>query len=209
MTLRISVVQTLTDFAMVSAVRTAVYIGEQHCPYMEEFDGNDFSGSLLLARWNHEPVGCARVRYFAKFIKLERLAVLSAHRGKGIARRTVEFAISLCLKKGFSRFYVHAQERLVPFWQGVGFEELDTDRVLVFSDHRYVEMLCSRQAGNALSLADNPLVINRPEGEWDRLGVLDHSALRLPTNPHENQREILDEKACSNISRSSWLAPNR
>ncbi len=44
-------------------------------PYEEEFDGNDFSSTHLLGYVGDEPAGCLRIRYFASFAKIERLAV--------------------------------------------------------------------------------------------------------------------------------------
>src|SRR5207237_2982964 len=71
----ITVVHSIEDFMRVVSVRSATYVAEQHCPYDEEFDGNDFSASHLLSYVGKEPVGCLRIRYFAGFAKLERLAV--------------------------------------------------------------------------------------------------------------------------------------
>jgi predicted GNAT family N-acyltransferase len=33
----------------VNAIRSAVYVGEQECPYDEEYDGNDMTGVHLLS----------------------------------------------------------------------------------------------------------------------------------------------------------------
>jgi predicted GNAT family N-acyltransferase len=57
-------------------LRAAVYMGEQHCPYWEEYDGNDYSASHLVLYVDGEPAGCMRVRWFATFAKLERAVVL-------------------------------------------------------------------------------------------------------------------------------------
>jgi hypothetical protein len=37
---------------------------------------------------------------------------------------------------------------------------------------------------DAITADCDPLVMLRPEGAWDRPGVLDHSANRPATNPH-------------------------
>ena len=63
------------------AIRGAIYMAEQRCPFEEEFDGNDFSATHLICHKNGEPVGCMRIRYFAGFAKLERLAVRQEGRG--------------------------------------------------------------------------------------------------------------------------------
>ena len=69
----------------VAAIRNSVYIGEQECPYEEEYDGNDLSATHLLAYIGDEPVGCLRLRFFADFAKFERIAIRKEFRK--IARR--------------------------------------------------------------------------------------------------------------------------
>ena len=39
-------------------MRSAVYIGEQECPYEEEFDGNDLAATHLIGYVGNEPAGC-------------------------------------------------------------------------------------------------------------------------------------------------------
>ena len=71
----IKVVSTLNELMQVTAIRSAVFVGEQVCPYDEEFDGNDLSATHLIGYRGKEPVACLRIRWFADFAKLERLAV--------------------------------------------------------------------------------------------------------------------------------------
>jgi predicted GNAT family N-acyltransferase len=178
------VVADLDDYARVQCVRAAVYMAEQRCPYDEEFDGNDFSATHLLATVGDEPVGCLRIRYFASFVKFERLAVLSGFRERAIASGLVEDALAFCRKKGFETFYAQAQQRLEPFWRRRGFNPIAVQRPLVFSDHDYVEMVARLAPDDgALTLQSDPYVLIRPEGRWDTPGILDRSAVRPPTRP--------------------------
>ena len=39
----------LDDLMQVFAVRSAVYVGEERCPYDEEYDGNDLCAAHVLA----------------------------------------------------------------------------------------------------------------------------------------------------------------
>ena len=63
----ITVARTFDDLMRVAAIRNAVYIGEQECPYDEEYDGNDLSATHLLAYIGDEPVGCLRAAFFRRF----------------------------------------------------------------------------------------------------------------------------------------------
>ncbi|MEI9988849.1 MAG: GNAT family N-acetyltransferase [Rhizomicrobium sp.] len=185
MSLDISVVRTLDELAQVFSVRARVYAGEQRCPYDEEFDGNDFTATHILARCGGEPVGSLRIRYFGSFAKIERLAVLPAHRGTKTGLEIARMGIDLCRNKGFTRLYAHVQRRLVPFWERLGFAPAGQNRVLRFSDHEYCEMLAEFEPlETELNLYSDPMILLRPEGRWERPGVLDRSAARPATNPH-------------------------
>ncbi|MGB3626241.1 MAG: GNAT family N-acetyltransferase, partial [Henriciella sp.] len=86
---------------MLTAIRAAIFMAEQDCPYHEEFDGNDFAGLHLLAFIGREPVGTLRVRWFAGFCKLERVGVLPKHRGQQIERVLLAHAYELAARKGY------------------------------------------------------------------------------------------------------------
>ena len=114
--LSVSVAHSFDDLLRVVSIRSAVYIGEQECPFDEEFDGNDLAGTHLLGYVGNEPAGCIRVRYFADFAKIERLAVRREFRNTRLSFQLVRAAIELCQMKGYRRLYGHAQKRLVNFW---------------------------------------------------------------------------------------------
>ncbi|MFN3314873.1 MAG: N-acetyltransferase, partial [Hyphomonas sp.] len=40
--------RTLEEYQQAMAIRAAVYIAEQDCPYEEEYDGNDFAGMHMV-----------------------------------------------------------------------------------------------------------------------------------------------------------------
>jgi len=175
----IRVVRSMEEMARVIAIRSAVYVGEQHCPFEEEFDGNDFSATHLICQKGREPVGCMRIRYFADFAKLERLAVRSESRNAGLAGQIVDAAVELCRKKGYRVLYAHSQKRLVDFWLRRGFTRMADAREFVFSDFDYVEVkLETQRHPQCITLNDDPYVLIRPEGQWDSPGILELSASR-------------------------------
>jgi predicted GNAT family N-acyltransferase len=175
----VRVVRSMEEMTRVIAIRSAVYIGEQRCPFEEEFDGNDFSATHLICHKGHEPVGCMRIRYFADFAKLERLAVRDAYRNAGLAGQIVDTAIELCRKKGYRVLYAHSQKRLVNFWEKRGFVRMANAREFAFSDFDYVEVkLEAEEHPHCITLSDGPYVLIRPEGQWDVPGVLELSANR-------------------------------
>lgn len=180
----VAVARSMEDLSRVIALRAAVYMAEQACPYEEEFDGNDLSATHLIGYVGDEPAGCLRIRFFADFAKIERLAVRAEHRNTRLAFALVRAGIELARVKGYRRLYGHAQKRLVGFWSRFGFRVFDGAQELVFSDFNYVEMLMEAQPHpDAIGLGVDPYVIIRPEGRWHRAGALDRSRTRAVTRP--------------------------
>jgi predicted GNAT family N-acyltransferase len=180
----VQVARTMEDLMRAAVIRGAVFIGEQKCPYDEEFDGNDFTATHLIGYVGSEPAGCLRIRYFSDFVKLERLAVRKEFRSSGLARRLVEAAIEFCTTKGYTRMCTYAQTRLTGFWRKHGFTASAPARELVFSDFDYVEMTFdAKRADKTVSMETNPYVVIRPEGSWQEPGILERSAARGVSRP--------------------------
>lgn len=181
--LEIVVARTLDDLTQVMMVRALVYMAEQGCPYREEYDGNDYAGAThLLLRRDGEPIGTLRLRWFADFAKIERVAVRPDRRGRQETLALIDAAFKLAERKGYRRILGHAQTRLLPFWKRRFNAVPRTDRsAFAFSDYDYVEIIADvNPPPDALSLDTDPLILLRPEGDWDRPGVLDRSAARRP-----------------------------
>jgi predicted GNAT family N-acyltransferase len=181
----VQVARTMEDFMRAAVIRGAVFIGEQKCPYDEEFDGNDFTATHLIGYVGNEPAGSLRIRYFSDFAKLERVAVRREFRSSGLARRLVEAGIEFCRTKGYTKLCTHAQKRLTGFWGKCGFTASKRARELVFSDFDYVEMTYDMTpAAKPVSVETDPYVVIRPEGNWQEPGILERSAargVRLPS----------------------------
>ena len=185
----VAVARSMEDLSRVIALRSAVYMAEQACPYEEEFDGNDLSATHLIGYVGDEPAGCLRIRFFADFAKIERLAVRAEYRNTRMAFALVRAGIELARVKGYRRLYGHAQKRLVGFWSRFGFRVFEGAQELVFSDFDYVEMLLEAQPHpQAIGLGVDPYVIIRPEGRWHRAGALDRSRTRAVTRPSVDRR---------------------
>lgn len=180
----VTVARSIEDLMRAISVRSAVYVSEQKCPYDEEFDGNDFSATHLLGYVGDEAVGCLRIRYFADFAKIERLAVRREFRSLGVGSQLVRAAIELCQIKGYRRVYAHSQKRLLEFWSQFSFQPMKGGREFVFSDFDYVEIvLDTTPHPQAISLGVDPYITIRPEGRWHVPGILERSAIRPVTRP--------------------------
>ena len=175
----VSVARSFDDLMRIVSMRTSVYITEQSCPYEEEFDGNDLSATHMLGYVGGELAGCLRIRFFADFAKLERVAVKREFRHTRLSFHMSRAAIEFCRVKGYRRIYGHAQKRLVNFWSRFGFKPLSGRQELVFSDYDYVEMVAEFEPHpDAITIHSDPYVLIRPEGRWHVPGILERSATR-------------------------------
>ena len=176
-------VRTLDEFQMVAALRAAVFMTEQACPYEEEFDGNDLCATHFLLFDGRRPVGTLRVRWFADFAKLERIAILPSERGRMEGLRVLLAEMfELVARKGYRRMLGQIQARLWPVWSRTFRCRLLPGRApFWFSDYEYREIEIFVPAHpKALPMETDPYTIIRPEGAWDVPGVLDASAGRAP-----------------------------
>lgn len=176
--LSVSVAGNFEELVQAVSIRTAVYVGERGWPFKEEWDGNDFTCTHLLARVDGEPAGTMRIRYFADFAKIERLAVLPHYRQKrygrmGVAFELGDYGVDFLLRKGFTRIYGHALEELVPFWTKMSrgtlspmeegsFECAGKTVIAMFGELPSTPDAITHESGHYM--------IVRPEGHWDRPG---------------------------------------
>jgi len=187
--LTVTLARSLDDMMRVMTIRSAVYMAEQECPYDEEFDGNDFSATHLIGYVGNEPAACLRIRYFADFVKMERLAVRHEFRKTRLAFKMVRAGIELCRAKGYRKIYGHSQKRLLNFWSRFGFRPFDGSKEFVFSDFDYVEVsLDMMPHPQPISIGVDPYIMIRPEGRWHVPGILERSAIRPATRPSADRQ---------------------
>jgi predicted GNAT family N-acyltransferase len=172
----INIVRSLDEFLKVMSIRAATYIAEQECPFAEDYDGNDFCSSHVLAYIDGEPAGCMRIRYFKDFVKFERLAVRHEYRTSKLAFRIVRTALKFVAQKGFDRVYGHARYDLVRFWQSFGLRPIPGRPKFIFSDIEFVEMEGPVKPVEAvIQIGIPPHHILRPEGQWEVPSIFERS----------------------------------
>jgi predicted GNAT family N-acyltransferase len=187
--LSVVVARSFDDLMRVVSIRSAVYIGEQECPYDEEYDGNDMSGTHLLGFVGNEPAGCIRIRFFADFAKIERLAVRKEFRTTRLSMQLARASIELARMKGYRVLYSHVQKHMINFNARFGFKILEGRPQFVFSDFDYVEMVAHVEPHpDAITLGADPYKVIRPEGRWHVPGILEASAVREVSRPSVGNR---------------------
>ncbi|MFO7655265.1 MAG: GNAT family N-acetyltransferase [Candidatus Krumholzibacteriia bacterium] len=114
-------VRGVSEFWMVLAVRSIVFVEEQKVAYSCEVDDHEEEAVHVLGTEDDEPVACGRLRLLDGWSKLERVAVRPAWRGRGYGRDVVEFLLKEARQRGYARHRMHAQAHLVDYYRGMGF----------------------------------------------------------------------------------------
>ncbi len=146
----IKLIRFSEERAAIVAIRTRVFQQEQGVAPELEFDGRDEAAEHLLAYLDGEPVGTARLRGLDRnTIKFERLAVLPAARGRGVATQLMAAAIARARAAGYHHAVVHAQAYISALYSKLGFEvEGDRFEEAGIRHVRMVLALAARQDGD-------------------------------------------------------------
>ncbi|HVY87587.1 MAG TPA: GNAT family N-acetyltransferase [Hyphomonadaceae bacterium] len=171
----VRVVRSLDDLQRISILRALTYMSEQACPYDEEFDGNDLCALHLIAFEGREPVGTLRLRFFNDFCKIERVCIDPRRRGGAILVHLMAHAFEIASRKGYRRMLAHMQTRLEEMWRHVmECNVLNREQPFDFSGMSYLTLeIPLPEHPDAIRFDADPFVLLRPEGDWDRPGVLD------------------------------------
>ena len=101
--------------------RQAIFVVEQASPYAD-LDGRDARAEHLLARRGDALIGCLRLIEPDPLVRIGRVAVASAERGRGLARVMMEAAMERAAQVYPHRdLGVSAQAYLEPFYRSLGF----------------------------------------------------------------------------------------
>lgn len=169
--LGIKVAHTVHELMVAASIRGAAYVAERMLPVYDDMDGNDLSATHLIGHVGDDPAGCIRIRYFADFVKLERLAVIPQHRGQ-LAIKLARAAIAFAQMKGYNRFYGQASHPYIKLWKHLGFKQRSEQGLTHVTDEVYFEIdLVTQAPAKRLTPESGGLVLVRREGQWDRPGA--------------------------------------
>jgi len=103
------------------ALRREVFVTEQHVPVAEEFDDYDLTATHVVALLDGDVVGVLRILFLDEHVKIGRVAVSAAARGKGVASRMMHHAMDLARARGETKFYLTAQTDKLALYEKLGF----------------------------------------------------------------------------------------
>lgn len=106
------------------SVRIAVFQKEQGIVKELDFDGQDEKAFHFVA-YDGLPIGALRVRFIEdnKQAKIERVAVLFSHRGKGIGSKLMIFINDYLTNQGVQETYLDSQEHAKNFYEKLGYRQ--------------------------------------------------------------------------------------
>ena len=110
------VVSTNDEMQMVVAIRASVFLGKPGWTYEHTFDANDFTATHIIGFINGEPSGTVRVRWFADFARIERIAIREEHRSLALLNKLATTALRVCRRKGYSLVGGLTYPGLIGFW---------------------------------------------------------------------------------------------
>ena len=119
MNLKIQLVKTKKEYKDILEIRKKVFIEEQNVPFNIEIEHEEDSKHVICFI-DQLAVGTGRWRKTKNGIKLERFAVLTDFRNKGIGKEIVNFILSEISSN--NTIYLHAQEAVVNFYKKLGFK---------------------------------------------------------------------------------------
>jgi len=106
------------SFSEIEAIRSSVFIKEQHVPAKLEWDEFDTDSTHILAYYDNKAVGTARL---LNDRHIGRMAVLKAYRNRNIGKNMLKYILKLAKTKSIHKIELSAQEHAVEFYKKYGF----------------------------------------------------------------------------------------
>ena len=102
-------------------LRKSVFIEEQLVPEELEWDDWDNKAEHIIIIFNGTPIGCARLIFIDKIMRLERMAIIRSKRYQGFGSRLLFEIIRIARNKKIKKINISAQLQAMFFYQRIGF----------------------------------------------------------------------------------------
>jgi predicted GNAT family N-acyltransferase len=122
-------------------IRNQVYHLEQGIELYRVFDEYDKTLEHILAYLEQQAVGTARIRYLNReTASIERLAVLSTARRRGIGRKILEKALEFAAQNSVQDIVINAQYYIKGLYQEPSFEQEGEKFIVAGNPHALIKM---------------------------------------------------------------------
>ncbi|KIL47439.1 GNAT family N-acetyltransferase [Jeotgalibacillus campisalis] len=102
-------------------VRKQVFVDEQQVPIEDEIDHYDPESDHFVLYEQNSPVGAGRFRLVEESGKIERICVLSSHRGTGAGAAIMQGIEAFAENKGIQTLRLNAQSHALSFYEKLGY----------------------------------------------------------------------------------------
>lgn len=175
--IRVEIVTTMEQLQHAYAIRAICFMEDTGLVVGHAFDGNDLQATHVIIYSGEEPIGALRIRWFSDFAKIERTAFRKAYRNPRHLKTTAEFIFNHIARKGYSKAITHASPLYARLWRSLlGFKEVSGKPPAYYAGHEepFVELIKELEVPqNAITLATEPAVLFRTEGQWDYASKLE------------------------------------
>jgi predicted GNAT family N-acyltransferase len=146
--IELRIVDSPADFEAALLVRKRVFVDEQGVSPQLEIDEHDLLSSdtaHVVALLDGQVVGAGRVRSVAaNTAKLERIAVLSEHRGRGLGVALTRELEKLAQQRGLNHLTMNAQQSAIGFYKKLGYVALGAEFMEANIVHQKMEKILRR-----------------------------------------------------------------
>ncbi len=123
------------------AIRRKVFIEGQKVDPALEIDGHDDHCDHYLLEVDGKPVGTARVRYMDSKAKIQRVAILESHQGRGLGKILMEHLLKDVGQTGrVAKAVLSSQSHAVAFYERLGFTVHGPEFIEAGIPHRDMEL---------------------------------------------------------------------
>jgi predicted GNAT family N-acyltransferase len=135
-------------------VRRRVFVEEQGVDPAIEQDGLDDACRHAVAWCDGKVIGTGRLLPEPAGLRLGRMAVLPAHRRRGVGSMLIACLLAWARENGHRRVYVHAQTHAVGFYARHGFGPVGSSFLEAGIPHIEMELLLTTEGGSATTQAE-------------------------------------------------------
>lgn len=132
--------QTEQDKQLAFAIRKKVFVEEQGIPVHIELDELDATSTHFIVLDDEEPIAAARLRETEPEVgKVERVCVLSEHRGKHLGVLVMNELENHAKMLGWKKLKLNAQAYAIPFYEKLNYEVTSPEFIDAGIPHRAME----------------------------------------------------------------------
>jgi len=120
-------------------IRKTVFVEEQKVPYELEIDEYENHSDHFILYSEGSPIGAGRFRLLDGKGKIERICVLSDHRGTGAGKFIMNAIENYAKENGIAILKLNAQTYAIPFYEKLGYSVVSDEFMDAGIPHKTME----------------------------------------------------------------------